>query len=269
MCTGQMDYYVVDSFTDKLFCGGPAGVVITKEWLSEETMQNIAMENNLADTAFCVEQENGYGLRWFMPDGEINLNGHATLAAGWCIFQYHHPDWKEIRFHSPGGILTVAREGELLTLDLPAVFNQPIALTKEMTEALGGATPTEAYFGENLFFVFERAEEIRALKPDFQKMKELPMGNGVFVSAPGDGASDIVARTFWPKMGVNEDPVCGNMHCNLTPFWCSRLQKKELVSHQLSKRGAVVICEDRGDRVLLKGKAVLFLKGDVTKALIS
>lgn len=257
-----MYYYVADSFTDHLFGGGPAGVVITEEWLPEETMQNIAMENNLADTAFCVPRGEDYDLRWFMPEGEINLNGHATLAAAWCIFQFHRPKQDKVIFHSPSGKLTVTREGELLALDLPAVYNHPIDLTEEMVEALG-ARPAEAYFGQNLFFVFSSAEEVRSLKPDFEKMKRLPMGNGVFVSALSDEDSDIVARTFWPKMGVNEDPVCGNMHCNLTPFWSWRLGKKEFVSHQLSKRGAVVICEDMGERVKLKGKVVLFLTGEV------
>ncbi|MBQ9721665.1 MAG: PhzF family phenazine biosynthesis protein [Oscillospiraceae bacterium] len=257
-----MFYYVADAFTDRVFGGGPAGVVITDEWLPDALMQKIAMENNLADTAFCVPQDGDYGLRWFMPEGEINLNGHATLAAAWCLFQFHHPERERIVFHSPSGALTVTREGALLALDLPAVRNHPIELTQEMVDALG-ARPQEAYFGENLFFVFSSAGEVRSLKPDFEKMKRLPMGNGVFVSAPGDGESDIVARTFWPKMGVNEDPVCGNMHCNLTPFWSQRLGKREFISHQLSKRGAVVICEDLGERVKLKGTAALFLKGEV------
>ncbi len=257
-----MYYYVVDSFTDHVFGGGPAGVVITDQWLSDETMQNIAMENNLADTAFVVKESQGYGLRWFMPEGEINLNGHATLAAAHCLFNYREPGMEKVLFHTKSGDLAVTKENQLLVLDLPAVFNHPVELTDEMTAALG-AKPAEAYFGQNLFFVFSTADEVRKLRPDFEKMKRLPLGQGVFVSAVSDEHSDIVGRTFWPKMGVDEDPVCGNMHCNLTPFWCKRLGKKELVSHQLSKRGAVVICEDCGDRVKLKGKAALFLTGKV------
>lgn len=257
-----MHYYVVDAFTDHVFGGGPAGVVITEEWLSEKTMQNLSMENNLADTAFVVKEEYGYALRWFMPEAEIDLNGHATLAAAYCLFTYIEPDLDKVVFHTKSGILEVSKEGDLFVLDLPAVPNNKIDLTEEMIDALG-AKPDEAYFGQNLFFVFSSAEEVRNLKPDFEKMKALPMGNGVFVSAVSDEDSDIVARTFWPKMGVNEDPVCGNMHCNLTPFWCRRLAKKEIISHQLSKRGAVVICEDHADRVKLKGKATLFLSGNV------
>lgn len=257
-----MHYYVVDSFTDHVFGGGPAGVVVSEKWLPDAVMQNIAMENNLADTAYLVKNENGYGLRWFMPNGEIDLNGHATLAAAHCLFRYLEPGMREVTFNTKSGDLHVTSEGDLYVLDLPAVYNDPISLTGEMIAALG-AKPTESYYGQNLFFVFEHAADVRNLKPDFEKMRNLPLGNGVFVCAPGEEGCDIVGRTFWPKMGVNEDPVCGNMHCNLTPFWCRRLQKKELVSHQLSKRGATVICQDCGDRVKLKGRAVLFLEGKI------
>lgn len=198
-----------------------------------------------------------------MPDGEINLNGHATLAAAYCLFNYHGETRNEIEFRTQeSGMLRVSREDSMLVLDLPAVFNDPIDLTEDMIEALGD-TPEESYFGQNLFFVFGSADKVRNLNPDFNKMKALELGNGVFISALSDEDSDIVARTFWPKMGVNEDPVCGNMHCNLTPFWCGRLGKKEIVSHQLSKRGATVICEDCGDRARLKGEAVLFLRTEL------
>lgn len=253
-----IQYFVADAFTDHVFGGGPAGVVITDEWLPDDVMQNISTENNLADTAFVVPQGDTFGLRWFMPDGEINLNGHATLAAAYCMFNFTNPELTRIDFETQSGVLTVTRGDELLALNLPAVFNDPIDLTDEMIAALGD-TPSEAYFGQNLFFVFDDADKVRHLAPDFGRMKALPMGNGVFVSAVSDEDSDIVARTFWPKMGVNEDPVCGNMHCNLTPFWCRRLGKKEIISHQLSRRGATVICEDRGDRVILKGTCALFL----------
>ncbi len=258
-------YYIVDAFTDHLFSGGPAGVVITEEWLSDEMMQNIAAENNLADTAFLVPAGDGeYGLRWFMPEGEIMLNGHATLAAAFVLFHYEGETGKEIRFLTASGVLKVGLEGEYIVLDLPAVYNKPVKITDEMIHALK-AEPAEAYFGENYFFIFDTEKEIRNLQPDFEKMKQLPEGQGVFVSAKSeDDGFDIAGRTFWPKMGVNEDPVCGNMHCNLAPFWCDRLKKKQIVSHQLSKREAVVICEYTGDdRVRLKGKAALYLTGEL------
>ncbi len=245
-----MKYYVVDSFTDHVFGGGPAGVVISDEWLSDELMQNISMENGLPDTAFVVGDE----LRWFMPEGEINLNGHATLAAAAILNK------DEITFKTKSGNITVTKEGDYFCLNMPAVRNFPTDITDELVEALG-KRPAEAYFGENYFLVYDSPDDIRNLTPDFNKMKALPLGQGVFVSAVGDEGADIVGRTFWPKQGVNEDSVCGNMHCNLTPFWCERLGKKQLVSRQLSKRGATVICEDLGDRVLLKGQAVLVFEG--------
>lgn len=257
-----MRYFVADAFTARVFGGGPAGVLITDEWLAAETMQNIAMENNLADTAFLVKNGANYDLRWFMPNGEINLNGHATLAAAFCIFKFFEPDKTELTFNSPSGSLHVSKDGDYLALMLPAVFNAPIELTDAMVGALG-KKPSESYFGQNLFFVFDTADEVRELEPNFEAMKKLSLGNGVFVSARGDDSCDIVARAFWPKMGVNEDPVCGNMHCNLAPFWSRRLGKKILISHQLSKRGAVVICEDLGECVRLKGQVALFLTGEL------
>lgn len=255
-------YYAVDSFTDQVFGGGPAAVVCTERALQDDVMQNIAAENNLPDTAFIVKERETYSLRWFMPNGEINLNGHATLAAAYCLFNFIEPGTESVAFRTKSGILKAEKEGDFLALDMPAVFNKPIAPTAEMIEALGGGVPQETYFGQNLFFVFDSETAVKNVRPDFEKMKQLPLGQGCFISAVGD-ESDIVGRTFWPKMGVNEDSVCGNMHCNLTPFWCRRLGKKEIVSRQLSKRGATVICEDCGDRVKLKGKAVLFLKGEL------
>ena len=148
-----MRYYVADAFTDHVFGGGPAGVVFTDAWLPEETMQQLAAENNLADTAFLVPAGENYALRWFMPEGEIDLNGHATLAAGFCLFRFVEPGRERVVLHTKSGDLTVTREGDWIVLDLPAVFNHPIDLTEEMVEALG-ARPKEAYFGQNLFFVF-------------------------------------------------------------------------------------------------------------------
>lgn len=258
-----MQYYVVDSFTNHVFGGGPAGVVIADSWPSDELMQNISMENNLADTAFIVKTGNDYEIRWFMPNGEINLNGHATLAAAFCLFNFIEPEQEVFTFRYKNGELHITREDDLIVLEMPAVFNNQIKITDEIVEALG-SSPSEAYFGENLFCVFKSVSEIRDLKPNFDKMKALQFGKGVFISAVNDGGgSDIVCRAFWPKMGINENPVCGNMHCNLTPFWCNRLGKREIISCQLSKRGAIVIYEDLGERVKLKGKAVLFLKTEL------
>ncbi len=259
-----MKYYVVDSFTDHVFGGGPAAVMILPRWLPDETMQNIAMENNLADTAFAVKAGDDYDLRWFMPEAEINLNGHATLAAAYIIFRFYEPERGSVRFRTKSGDLIVTRDGDWLELELPAVRVAPYPFSDAMRRALG-VVPKETYFGQNLLFVLEDEAAVAVLRPDFEQMKALPEGQGCFVTAraPEGADYDIVGRTFWPKMGVNEDPVCGNMHCNLAPFWAERLGRDTLVSHQLSKRGAVVKCTACGDRVKLKGQAALFAAADI------
>ena len=260
-----MKYYVGDAFTGRLFGGGPAAVMVTDRWLPDELMQNISMENNLPDTAFAVKRADGdYDLRWFMPKGEIELNGHATLVCSYVIFHDIEPKRQEILYHFSGGEIRAARREPYVEICLPPVFNRPYALRPDMIEALG-ARPRETWFGENLLFVFDTEEEVAALEPDFARMGRLPEGHGCFVTAkaaPGSGY-DIVGRTFWPKMGVDEDSVCGNMHCNLAPFWSERLGKQELISHQLSPRGAVVRCSYENERVSLRGEVSMFLTGEL------
>ena len=194
------------------------------------------MENDLADTAFMVRRSEGeYDLRWFMPRGEINLNGHATLAAGYCLLTRMEPERQGIVFHTKGGEQTVTKDGDWLELKLPAAETRSVAITDGLVRVLG-KRPIELRFGENYLAVYDSAEDVKCLTPDFAAMKRLEQGFGVFVTAPGDGTCDIVDRAFWPKMGVDEDPVCGNMHCNLAPYWAGRLGKSELMSHQLSPR---------------------------------
>ena len=261
-----MRYYVGDAFSDRMFGGGPAAVVVSNAWLPDELMQNIAMENNLADTAFAVLRADGdYDLRWFMPDGEINLNGHATLVCSHVIFHEIEPERVEITFHIPQGkTIRARRVGEEVSVTMPPVFNRPYPLRQDMIDALGAA-PQETWFGENLLFVYENEAQIRELRPDFVKMMAIQEGMGCFVTAPANPGQgyDIVGRTFWPKMGVNEDPVCGNMHCNLAPFWAERLGKPEIVSHQLSKRGAVVKCRYENGVVTLQGAVTMVYQGEL------
>lgn len=261
-----MKYYVGDAFSDHIFGGGPAAVIVSDDWLSDEMMQNIAAENNLADTAFSVRRPDGdYDLRWFMPEGEINLNGHATLVCSHVIFTEIEPERETLVYHIPmGKEIRAKRCGTEIAITMPAVDNHEILIRQDMIDALG-AQPKAAYFGENLLFVFENEQDVQNLKPDFVKMKALPEGNGCFVTAQADASADhdIVGRTFWPKMGVNEDPVCGNMHCNLAPFWTSRLGKTELVSHQLSKRGAVVRCRYENGVVTLQGAVTMVFIGEL------
>lgn len=253
----------MDSFADHVFGGGPAGVLFTDEWLSETEMQSTAMENDLADTAFVVRRADGdCDLRWFMPKGEIDLNDYATLAAGYCLMEHLEPSREEVVFHTKSGPISVRKADDWLEMELPAVTVRPARITDEIAAALG-RRPAELWFGENYLAVYETAGEVRDLRPDFRAMEKLEHGSGVFVTAPGDSSCDIVDRAFWPKMGVEEDPVCGNMHCNLAPYWTARMGKTSFLSHQLSPRGAEILCGVREDRVWLRGKASLFLSGTI------
>ena len=258
----MLPYHIVDAFTDTIFHGGQAGVVFLDKWPEDSMLLAIAAEFNVADTAFLISREDGYDLRWFMPNGEINLNGHATLGAAYVIFRLLKNDAEQIVFHTKSGVLTARRRGEMIELNFPEVQVYPYPLRQDMIDALGGSVPQECYMGENLLFVYSNENEVKSVRPDFEKMKLLPEGQGCFITAKGV-STDIVGRTFWPKMGVDEDPVCGNMHCNLTPFWTKRLHKNVLTSQQLSKRGAKLEVESVGNRVKIRGKAVLAMTGSI------
>lgn len=260
-----MTYYIVDVFTDSVFSGGPTAVFVMEEWLPEAVMQGIAMENGFSETAFAVPEGEGYRLRWFTPDAEIDLCGYATLAAGYVIMAHYQPAAVQVRFRTLSGVLTVSRQGELYAMDLPALRPEPYALTPRMEEALG-AVPAAVYKRRDLTFLFDSEEQVRSLRPDLEKLKQFPEGLGVFVTAPSsDPRYDFVSRAFWPKMGIGEDPVCGAAHCNLTPLWSERLGKKRMVAHQISRRGGVFTVEDRGERVMIAGKVALFATGDLAE----
>ena len=257
-----MQYFTADAFTDTVFCGGQAVTIKLDEWLPDKLMQNIAAEFNVSETSFVIKRCGCYDLRWFTPAAEIDLCGHATLAAAFVLFSRFEKEASEIVFHTLGGELTVKKRGDLYEMDFPAIQVRPCEITKDLIAALGGAVPAEAYKSRDYVFVFDTEAAVRAVRPDYEKMKQLPGALGVFISAPGEN-SDIVARAFWPKMGIHEDPACGSMHCNLTPLWAKKLGKKKILSHQLSPRGAVIYAEDAGERVKLSGHAVLSCIGDM------
>lgn len=256
-----MKCYVVDAFTENVFEGNPAAVCITEEWLSDEMMQKIAMENNLSETAFAVKEENYYGLRWFTPGGEIDLCGHATLATAYVIANYYEQGVQSIIFTTMSGELFVSKKGELYEMDFPSRMPAPFTLTEEMVEALG-VKPVETYLGRDLMFVLEKEEDVQHATPDFSKLKDLSEGLGVFITAKGKH-HDFVSRCFYPKINVNEDPVCGSAHCNFIPYWAERLGKEEMVARQLSKRGGTLYCKSDGDRVKISGKAALYSIADL------
>jgi PhzF family phenazine biosynthesis protein len=258
----RLRIYQVDAFTGRLFGGNPAAVVPLQEWLDDATMQAIGLENNLAETAFFVPEKNGFRLRWFTPEVEVKLCGHATLASAYVLFNILEPGRREASFETLSGTLTVAAAGDRLVMNFPrwalaALAEPPRALASALhaTPARVFSTPAD---GGNLFAVFDREADVRALAPDFGALREL--GAGVIATAPGT-RSDCVVRYFAPVYGIDEDPGTGSIHCALAPYWSERLGKSTVHSLQLSKRGAEIYCELKGNRVEIAGRAVQYLEG--------
>ncbi|WHY98534.1 PhzF family phenazine biosynthesis protein [Peribacillus simplex] len=256
-----MKCYVVDAFTENVFEGNPAAVCVMEEWLSDNLMQKIAMENNLSETAFAVKEGDSYRLRWFTPGGEIDLCGHATLATAYIIANYYEDNVETITFQTMSGELIVLKKGELYEMDFPSRMPEPLTLTEQMVDALG-IQPIETYLGRDLMFVLEKEEDVQNAMPDFSKIKNLPDGLGVSITAKGE-KYDFVSRCFFPKLNVNEDPVCGSAHCNFIPYWSQRLGKDEMIARQLSERGGTLYCKFEGDRVKISGTAALYSIADL------
>ncbi|HEY1112408.1 MAG TPA: PhzF family phenazine biosynthesis protein [Chitinophagaceae bacterium] len=254
--------YQADAFTDKLYGGNPAAVCPLPEWLPDETMQKIAAENNLAETAFFVPKGHEYALRWFTPELEIDLCGHATLATAHIIFSHLGYQADVVNFHTmKAGMLTVSRQQDLYTLNFPARIAEPAQAPAGLIEALGGPAPVEILRARDYMVVYEKESDILALKPDFAALSKVD-GIGVIVTAKGDSC-DFVSRFFAPGAGIPEDPVTGSAHCNLIPYWADRLKKNELHAFQVSSRRGELWCKYEGDRVLMSGKAVTYLKGEI------
>jgi PhzF family phenazine biosynthesis protein len=258
-----MTIYQVDAFSDKVFSGNPAGVIPLKEWISEELMQNIAAENNLSETAFIVKNGKGYHIRWFTPDYEMDLCGHATLASAYVVKNYLEPEIRSIEFSTEKvGILKVICNGELFILDFPSRPPQPCSPPKELLQSLGVTDAVEILRSRDYFVVLENEEAILNVEPDFMLMRKLDT-IGVIITAKGTSA-DVVSRCFYPGMGIQEDPVTGSAHCNIIPYWADKLGKNKFFAKQLSKRRGDLWCELKGDRVLMSGNAVEFMKGEIT-----
>lgn len=254
--------YQADAFTHGPFTGNPAAVCILTEPVTEETMQKIAMENNLSETAFITRGNDEWLIRWFTPVEEVDLCGHATLASAYVVLNILEPQREEVIFRSSVmGHLTVRRRADLLELDFPVDQTAKCDLPAFISESLGGA-PVESYMGRSDYMLIYRSEsEIRKMKPDFRKLAQTE-SRGVIVTAPGDSV-DFVSRFFCPQIGIDEDPVTGSAHTTLTPFWAARLGKKTLAAQQLSSRGGELECRLDGDRVRIAGSAILYLKGEI------
>lgn len=257
-----MKIFQVDAFAENVFSGNPAAIIPLDQWLDDQVMQSIAMENNLAETAFIIHQGEGFHIRWFTPTVEVDLCGHATLAAAHVLFTHVGYNADVVQFYSPrSGALNVYRRGELLILDFPADKTQQVSTTPEILAAFD-LTPTELYKGkENLMCVFESEEQIMTIVPDLRAMTKAPAG-GFIITAPGSQV-DFVSRYFAPKAGIDEDPVTGSAHCMLIPYWAKRLGKADLSAIQLSKRRGLLACKDLGERVLISGKAKTYMIGDI------
>ncbi len=257
----SLNYYVVDAFADEIFKGNPAAVYVLDEWLSAENMQKIAIENNLSETAFTVKKDDYFELRWFTPDREIDLCGHATLAMAFVLFNYYGESGPTLRFTSQSGDLFVTKNEDAYYMDFPSILPKKVDILPEYEEALG-AKIKEAYLARDLFFVLEDEATVRNLRPNFTAVEKFELGIGVIVTSEGK-EEDFVSRTFFPKLTINEDPVCGSAHSNLIPYWAEKLDKKVLTAYQASARGGYLKCELKENRVSIGGKAVLFAKGEI------
>lgn len=259
----RIPLYQIDAFADGPFTGNPAAVCPLDRWLPAETMQAIAAENNLSETAFFVAEGDFYRLRWFTPSVEVDLCGHATLASAFVVFRYLAPERGSVTFQTEkAGPLTVGRDGEDLVLDFPSRPPLPCA-SSEMVAAALGKPPVALLAARDYLAVYERAEDVAGLAPDFAALAALDRF-AVIATAPGTDGVDFVSRFFAPAHGVPEDPVTGSAHCTLIPYWVERLGKSRLEARQLSRRGGRLTCGLRGDRVTIGGRAVLYLEGTIT-----
>jgi PhzF family phenazine biosynthesis protein len=256
----QVPIYQVDAFSSKLFAGNPAAICPLEEWLSDETMQAIAAENNLAETAFFVRSGDRFDLRWFTPNCEVDLCGHATLASAHVLFHELQEPGGAIHFDTKSGELIVRRDGEMLKLDFPSRPPQPTAVHPSLVSALGGY-PIEILAAQDYLVRYSSAEEVLALSPDMPALMEVDKF-AVIVTAPGTDC-DFVSRFFAPAKGIPEDPVTGRAHCTLIPYWAAHLGKKTLHARQISRRGGELFCKLNGDRVEISGRAALFLRGQI------
>jgi PhzF family phenazine biosynthesis protein len=251
--------YKVDAFTKKLFGGNPAAVCPLDEWLADDLMQKLATENNLSETAFFVKDGEGYHIRWFTPEYEIDLCGHATLASAYVIFHHlNHPS-DTIHLTCKSGKLEVRKKGDLIELNFPSRMPVECEVPEDLLKGVHIA-PMKVLKSRDYFLVYESETHIKAINPDFNHLNKVET-IGVIVTARGNDV-DFVSRFFVPNSVIGEDPVTGSAHCNLIPYWAKQLDKTALTAKQLSAREGELFCADKGDRVTMAGTAVLYLKGE-------
>ena len=262
----ELPIFQVDAFTDRVFSGNPAAVMPLPGWLEDATLQAVAMENNLSETAFLVETGAGFELRWFTPTVEVELCGHATLAAAHVLFEHLGYTGEAIAFQTRSGELRVYRGGAGLTLDFPANQLAATEVDTAICDALGSMASEALAVGENshsLLYVYEFEEDVTGMSPDYSALCAASE-RCLIVTAPGDDC-DFVSRFFAPQFGIDEDPVTGSAHCSLVPYWAGRLGSNELQARQVSARGGQLACELRDGRVFMTGSAVTFMRGAVVR----
>lgn len=254
--------YQIDAFADKVFSGNPAAVCPLEKWLSDDVLQNIAMENNLAETAFYVKKGEQYELRWFTPAVEVDLCGHATLATAYVLFNHEQHQGDKINFYSHrSGILTVTKKGDLLTLNFPTDTIEEIKVSADICKGFN-LKPSAAYKGKtDYMLVFDKESDIATIKVNFEALAKLN-ARGVIITAKGDKV-DFVSRFFAPQVGINEDPVTGSAHTSLTPYWYKRLGKTDMNAIQLSARKGYLTCKYLDSRVEISGQGKLFMVGEI------
>lgn len=252
----RVPYFQIDAFASRVFSGNPAGVCLLESWLPEDVLQNIAAENSLSETAFVVPRGQEFDLRWFTPETEVDLCGHATLASAFVLFTERGFASESARFHTRSGILSATHKESVITLDFPAWPAVSCQAPADLVEGLGWMPGEVHTSGSDFLVVLGSEADIRALEPDMEALSALDC-RGVIVTAPGSDA-DFVSRFFAPKLGIPEDPVTGSAHSALIPYWSARLGKSTLFARQLSRRGGEIFCEARGERVGIGGRAALY-----------
>jgi PhzF family phenazine biosynthesis protein len=264
----KLTLYQIDAFTDKIFGGNPAAVIPLKKWIPDELMQQLALENNLSETVFFVPSEKkgvDYDIRWFTPELEINLCGHATLASAYVIIEILEEKKKKIVFNSKSGLLTVRKASQKNFMGLmnfpswkPEKTNDYL---QELIASLGNPEIVAVYKYRDCLVELTNEEAVKKIQPDFTLMKKT--GEKVIITAPGKEV-DFVSRFFAPIAGVDEDPVTGSAHSQLIPFWSEKLGKNKMQAKQLSKRGGDIYCEQNGDRVVIGGECAFYMKGEIS-----
>jgi len=259
----KIPLYQIDAFTGRVFGGNPAAVCPLDEWLPDNVMQSIALENNLSETAFLAPRNGEYTIRWFTPAVEVDLCGHATLASAYAIFNILQPSRTSVTFSSKSGPLGVRKQDETLVMDFPSLPPKSVDPPAALLAALN-VKPTSVLIADNgnYMAVYDREEDVRALKPAMALLSSIGDAHAFICTAPGKEA-DFVSRFFAPKQGIPEDPVTGSAHSTLTPYWSKRLDRNPLRALQISARGGELFCEDRGDRVGIAGRAALYLEGAI------